>query len=175
MKDVPFGLSVFVFAIFIFVFIFVHNSDNGLEIRNIVFWENVFWTYKSIHVYFIFRWKQRSVYSKNLGTHTAFEVISRQTSLHDKPMGIKDLSAETLASAARLTGGRGGLQDIMQNKKVPHIVRDALNVMQVATSDVIGTDGHRRLCRHEGWAYMCLWGPPLIFATPNLADNKNHC
>ena len=60
----------------------------------------------------------------------------------------------------------------MQSKKVPQIIRDALNAMQVATADVIGTDGHRRLCRHEGWAYMCLWGPPLIFVTPNLADSK---
>ena len=96
------------------------------------------------------------MYSKNLGTNTAFEILSRQAFLHDKPGGIKDLSAETLASAARLTGGRGGLQDIMQNKKVPPIVGDVLNVMQVVTFDVIGTDGHRRFCRHEGWAYMCL-------------------
>ena len=62
---------------------------------------------------------------------------------------VKDLSAETLASAARLTGGDGGLQGIMQSKKVPQIIRDALNAMQVATADVVGTDGHRRLCRHE--------------------------
>ena len=44
--------------------------------------------------------------------------------------------------------------------------------MQVATVDVIGTGGHRRLCRHEGWAYMCLQGPQLIFVTPSLADSK---
>ena len=84
----------------------------------------------------------------------------------------EDLSAENLAYAARLTGGDGGLQGIMQSKKVPQIIRDALNVMQVATADVIGTDGHRRLRRHEDWAYMCLWGAPLIFITPDLADTE---
>ena len=44
--------------------------------------------------------------------------------------------------------------------------------MQMAFADVLGTDGHRRLCRHEGVAYMQLFGPPMIFCTPNLADTK---
>ena len=65
------------------------------------------------------------------------------------------------------------IQAMAQNKAVPQVVRDALTAMQIATADAIGTDGHRRLCRHEGIAYMTLWGPPLIFATPNLADGKN--
>ena len=44
--------------------------------------------------------------------------------------------------------------------------------MQMATSHVLGTDGHRRLCRHEGNAYTTLFGPPMEFCTPNLADGK---
>ena len=44
--------------------------------------------------------------------------------------------------------------------------------MQQASADVIGTDGHRRLCRHEGVAYMATFGCPLIFPKPNLADTK---
>ena len=79
--------------------------------------------------------------------------------------------AEALADAARL-GVQGGLQSILSNKDVPLLVREALNAMQIASQAVIGTDGHRRLCRHEGWAYMALFGPPLIFCTPNLADSK---
>ena len=47
---------------------------------------------------------------------------------------------------------------------------DALNAIQAATANVIGTDGHHRLCRHEGHAYMSLFDPPVVFMTPNLAD-----
>ena len=68
--------------------------------------------------------------------------------------------------------GGGGIQAILANKNVPQLVREALNAMQMAFADVLGTDGHRRLCRHEGVAYMSLFGPPLIFCTPNLADTK---
>jgi hypothetical protein len=86
---------------------------------------------------------------------------------------VRHLSAETLAHAARLAGSEGGIDAIARNKQVPQLVRDALNAMQMAVADVIGTDGHRRLCRHEGHAYMVLFGPPVIFCTPNLADTKN--
>ena len=60
----------------------------------------------------------------------------------------------------------------MQQTGTPKIMRDALNAMQMATADVVGTDGHRRVCRHGGHAYIALFGPPLVFCTPNLADGK---
>ena len=84
---------------------------------------------------------------------------------------VRSLTAETLAAAARIAP-RGGIRELMQNKDVPQIVRDALHAMQLSQADVIGTDGHRRLCRREGWAYMEAFGAPLIFTTPNLADTK---
>ena len=37
---------------------------------------------------------------------------------------------------------------------------------------VVGADSHRRLCRHEGVAYVETFGPPLIFTTPNPADTQ---
>ena len=84
---------------------------------------------------------------------------------------VKDLTPEAMAEAVRVSGG-GSLQAVASNANVPQLVRDALNCMQQATAQVLGTDGHRRLCRHEGHAYMTLFGPPLIFTTPNLADTK---
>ena len=36
----------------------------------------------------------------------------------------------------------------------------------------MGSDGYRRLLRHEGVAYTLCFGPPLIFTTPNLADTR---
>ena len=85
---------------------------------------------------------------------------------------VRHLALYILANSARLNVGGGGIQAIVANKAVPQIVREALNAMQMAFADVLGTDGHRRLCRREGIAYMSLFGPPLIFCTPNLADTK---
>ena len=85
---------------------------------------------------------------------------------------VRHLTPEALASCSRLSGGGGGIQSIVANKHVPQLVREALNAMQMAFADVLGTDGHRRLCRHEGVAYMQLFGPPVIFCTPNLADTR---
>ena len=42
----------------------------------------------------------------------------------------------------------------------------------LATAAVPGMDGHRIRLRHEGVAYALRYGEPLIFTTPNLADNK---
>ena len=85
---------------------------------------------------------------------------------------VRHLTPDTLASSARLAVGSGGIKAMVANKQVPQLVREALNVMHTAFADVLGTDGHRRLCRHEGVAYMTLFGPPVIFCTPNLADTK---
>ena len=85
---------------------------------------------------------------------------------------VRHLTPEALASSARLSTGGGGIKAILANKHVPQLVREALDAMQMAFADVLGTDGHRRLCRHEGVAYMQLFGPPVIFCTPNLADTR---
>ena len=85
---------------------------------------------------------------------------------------VRQLTPESLAQAARLHVGGGGVQALVANKNVPQVVREALNAMQMAFADVIGTDGHRRLCRHEGMANMILFGSPVVFTTPNLADSK---
>ena len=76
---------------------------------------------------------------------------------------VRHLTPDTLASSARLVVGSGGIKAMVPNKQVPQLVREALNVMQTAFGDVLGTDGHRRLYRHEGVAYMTLFGPSMNF------------
>ena len=85
---------------------------------------------------------------------------------------VRKLTPELLAQSARVGSMGDDIRAIAQNKNTPQLVREALNMMQMATSHVLGTDGHRRLCRHEGNAYTTLFGPPLEFCTPNLADGK---
>ena len=85
---------------------------------------------------------------------------------------VRALTPEMLANASRLENSGGGIRGICGAADVPQTVKQALNAMQMAFADVLGTDGHRTLCRHEGNAYMTLVGPPLIFSTPNVADTK---
>ena len=82
------------------------------------------------------------------------------------------LTPETLANSSRLSAGGGGIQAIIANKDAPQLVREALHAMQMAFAYVLGTDGHRRLCRHEVVGYMTWFGTSLMFCTPNLRDTK---
>ncbi|CAK0876829.1 unnamed protein product [Prorocentrum cordatum] len=86
-------------------------------------------------------------------------------------------SIRVLAAQQESTLGKAGgdIHALAQHENAPQIIRDALNIMQMASARVLGADGHRRLCRHEGNAYTALFGPPLGFCTPNLADGKQPC
>ncbi|CAJ1441410.1 unnamed protein product [Effrenium voratum] len=86
---------------------------------------------------------------------------------------IEKLTAEDLAMAARNMSGSGGIEQFVKQSTAPQSVKDALLAMHCATATVVGSDGHRRLCRHEGVAYMETFGPPLIFVTPNVADAQH--
>lgn len=86
---------------------------------------------------------------------------------------LGELKAEDLARAARVAPDTGGTDQFFKQAAVPQSVKDALHAMNAASATVLGTDGHRRLCRHEGVAYMEAFGPPLIFLTPNVADTQH--
>ena len=58
-------------------------------------------------------------------------------------------------------------------ENVPAVLRRALDCMQLATQDVINTDGHRRLLRREGNAYAGRFGASAIFTTPTFPQQKH--
>ena len=62
---------------------------------------------------------------------------------------VRHLTPGYLAEAARVGRPGDDIRAIGENMKTPKLVRDALQMMQMATAHVVGTDGHRRLCRHE--------------------------
>ena len=86
----------------------------------------------------------------------------------------REMTAEALANAMRQVKNTPGddIRAIARKDTTPKVVADGLNLLQMSQAHAIGTDGHRRLCRHEGDAYTALFGPPLEFCTPNLADGK---
>ena len=78
----------------------------------------------------------------------------------------------TILRQEQTSKGKTSLQSILADKDLPSQLRTALTSLHQATASVIGSDGHRKLLQREGVAYTLRYGPALIFATPNLADNK---
>lgn len=69
-------------------------------------------------------------------------------------------------------GRKQTLQNMFTSDDVPECVKKAVTCLQQSTSNLLGSDGHRRQLRFEGQAYTLSFGPPLIFVTPNVADTK---
>ena len=56
---------------------------------------------------------------------------------------------------------------------VTGLVRSASHLFSLIMGRVVGSNGYRISCRHRFSAYTIFCGPPLIFCTSNIADNRN--
>ncbi len=84
------------------------------------------------------------------------------------------LSPQMLADCYTVVAEHKNIGAAQRDKaNVPAAVRRALDTMQVATQDVLNTDGHRRLLRHEGQAYAARFGACAIFTTPNFPQQRH--
>jgi hypothetical protein len=79
---------------------------------------------------------------------------------------------ETMLRQLQKSNGKTSLHSILADKDLPAQLRTALTSLHQATASLVGSDGHRKLLQREGVAYTLRYGPALVFATPNLADNK---
>ena len=53
------------------------------------------------------------------------------------------------------------------------LVRRTSHLFNLVMGKVVGSNGYRVACRHKFTAYTIFFGAPLIFCTPNIADNRN--
>ena len=84
------------------------------------------------------------------------------------------LSPQMLADCYTVVAEHKTIGAVQRDKaNVPSAIRRALDTMQIATQDVLNTDGHRRLLRHEGQAYAGRFGASAIFTTPNLPQQRH--
>ncbi|CAK0891326.1 unnamed protein product, partial [Prorocentrum cordatum] len=77
--------------------------------------------------------------------------------------------------AARSGWAGDDIRALAPNGNAPQLIRDVLNIVQMAAARVFGADGRRRPCRREGNALATIIGPPLEFCavcTPNLAGGS---
>ena len=59
------------------------------------------------------------------------------------------------------------------NDGVMGLVNRATHLFNLIMGKVVGSNGYRISCRHQFSAYTIFCGPPIIFSTPNIADNRN--
>jgi hypothetical protein len=57
-------------------------------------------------------------------------------------------------------------------KDVPDRVKLVIKHLLVCMSHVVGSNAHRTYLRHVNVSYTLLFGPPLVFTTPNIADTR---
>ena len=59
------------------------------------------------------------------------------------------------------------------NDGVHGLINRAAHLFNLITGKVCGSTAYRVRCRHEFSAYTIHFGSPVIFCTPNIADNRN--
>ena len=86
---------------------------------------------------------------------------------------LVDLKPQDLYGVCTLLGKGSGVKEAMQSAEVPPAVKNALRAMTMSNSAVVGSDAHRTTLRHTSVAYRMLFGVPLVFTTPNVADTRS--
>ena len=86
---------------------------------------------------------------------------------------LSNLSSAELVQACSVLGKGAGLKEALSNEAVSANVKSALRSMLISNAYVIGSDAHRTTLRHVSTSYRTLFGPPLVFATPNIADTRS--
>ena len=89
---------------------------------------------------------------------------------------LKDLgqvTAQEFLDTMELCGKGASMTEVLQNEAVPRRVKAALRTLNLCMNQVVGTNAHRTMLRHVGFGYRMLWGAPLVFTTPNVADTKH--
>ena len=86
---------------------------------------------------------------------------------------VGQLTAKEMYDTLEILGEGAGLKEALGNADVPERVKRALRQLLLCMSSVVGSNAHRTTLRHVDTSYCVLFGPPLVFTTPNVADPKN--
>ena len=121
--------------------------------------------HKTLHMF-------RTVWTMNAKIQSAYTYTHRVG--NKKAMAaISKLSPETIAECYATASQHKTIGSLMRDESVPRNLRKALDAMQLATEDVIDTDGHRRLLRHEGNAFSTRYSAMAVFTTPNFPQQRH--
>ena len=83
------------------------------------------------------------------------------------------LHTEELYEALGHLGKNAGLREVFASPDVSERVKGAMRNLMLCMKNVVGSNAHRTTLRHINTSYKFLFGPPLVFTTPNIADTRN--
>ena len=83
------------------------------------------------------------------------------------------LTPAEMYETCELLGKGAGLKEVFARADVPPRVKQAMRTLLLCMSTVVGSNAHRTMLRHVNNSYKLLFGPPLVFVTPNVADVKS--
>ena len=86
---------------------------------------------------------------------------------------VGQLSATEMYEAVEILGQGAGLKEALGSSEVSERVKRALRQLLLCMSSVVGSNARRTTLCHMDKSYSVLFGPPLVFTTPNMADPKN--
>ena len=93
---------------------------------------------------------------------TAINIGMRIPGMHSKLKQLAELPLRLVMASAE-SGEHGGVMGLARN---------ASHLFNLIMGKAVGSNGYRIACRHDFSAYTILWGAPLIFCTPNIADSR---
>ena len=91
----------------------------------------------------------------------------------DSLRSLAYLSPQEVFDAVAMLGRGAGLKEALSHPDVPQNVKKALRAMLISNATIVGSDAHRTTLRHISSSYRLLFGPPLVFVTPNFADTRS--
>ena len=104
-----------------------------------------------------------STFWRLMAGFTAINIGMRIPGVLRKLKALANMPSQVvLASAA--AGDKDGLMSL---------VREATHLFNLVMGKVVGSNAYRISSRHAFSAYTIFFGTPLIFCTPNIADNRN--
>lgn len=104
-----------------------------------------------------------STFWRLMAGFTAVNIGMRIPGMQSKLKQLAELPLEVMMAPAQ-SGEHDGVMGV---------VRSASHLLNLIMGKVVGSNGYRIACRHEFSAYTIFWGAPIIFCTPNIADNRN--
>ena len=97
-------------------------------------------------------------------------LFAKKRKWHDALRDIGKVKAQEMYMTCEILGKGAGLKEALSNPEVPERVKRAMKHLLLCMSSVVGSNAHRTTLRHINSSYRLLFGPPLLFTTPNFAD-----
>ena len=101
---------------------------------------------------------------------SAGRLMADKTAWHEALREAGEIAPEELWTATAALGKNAGFKELLSKPDVPPRVKQVVKTLLTCMHEVVGSNAHRTTLRHTNKSYCLLFGPPLVFTTPNVND-----